>query len=315
MTCRQFRERIQLYLAEALPGKWSEQMEAHARNCEACPQALAQARHTLGLLHSLEAPTPPEQLPSRIKAAVRAAAGPRPVPVRSRSRPGPVLVAAGAALVILIGVLVVTSTIHRPSEPTPRVASVPLEPKVIAARPSEPEASASGLSPAPVSTAPARRSPQVPPVRLTTAQVKSFGKDSRVAQESVAELADETEAKRSDEIMPPSAPVVVSSGARTEMQVAALARAQIPISLAQSAPRTDLVSKSTAAEPPMAPTTVEDNELAAALVSGVVANILVDKYVQEAVVGGNETLLRLVTSTPAAPTLSAAELGEEPEAE
>ncbi len=322
MNCRQFRERIQLYLAEALPGKWSEQMKVHGADCDECREALAQARHILDRLHSLETPTPPQQLASRIKAAVRAVARSKSEPARRWRWSIPTqyqskLALAAVAACAVVVTMVVTSP-YNPYRLTPRLISSP-QPEVIAKAPSEPEVSAPALSPAPASIAPASRLGQIGPTRRAAASAEPTGGRPGVAQKPVARSQGETETESSDQPPPAPKPVVVlapTGGIDSKVQVAALPQVQIPVSVTQAALHTDLARESPTAEAPTDLLAAEDNDLTGALVSGVVANILVDKYVQEAVIGADETLLRVVTSTPVAPpALSAADSSEESKAE
>ncbi len=72
MECRQCRERMGLYLAEALAGDWIEEFEQHIADCPGCAQELSEKQRLLEMLHNLPAPTPSEDLAIRIKAAAQA---------------------------------------------------------------------------------------------------------------------------------------------------------------------------------------------------------------------------------------------------
>jgi len=105
MKCGECRERMGLYLAEALTGHWIEQFEQHIANCPDCARELREKQQVLIMLHNLPAPTPSEDLATRIKAAARAQLRQPEPQVRSAYY---LKVAAACAVVVLaVGVGVI----------------------------------------------------------------------------------------------------------------------------------------------------------------------------------------------------------------
>jgi len=297
MECRQCRERMSLYLAEALVGNWVEEFEQHIADCPDCAQELSQKQQLLEMLHNLSAPTPPEDLSTRIKAAAQAQLR-QPTP-QVRSAYYLKVAAACAVVVLAVGVGVVWRA------PSARQAlappTVPAEMTVAAERqPSVVEASA---LPA-VKTALAKSEDSV--AHSTT--VASLPHRLRTASATPQPLASppaptgpETsgvEESRTTDSVGPGAVRLARAGSAQMMRTAEVRSARPPDYLVQAAARVD-----SGAELSLARTDsvqAAQAELAGrTLVGTVVANAVVSQYVREAIIESDKTMMALTTSAPA----------------
>ncbi len=304
MKCRQCRERISLYLADALVGKWIEQFEQHIADCPDCAQELSEKQQILQLLHQLPAPTPSEDLSARIKAAARAQLR-RPEP---QMRPAYYLkVAAACAVVLLVvGAGVVwraPSTRQAPAPPTapdgmmvaaerqPPTTETSVLPTVKTALP-KPEELA-GPSTTMASLRPSPRAESVtPPSQASARELASFER-SGVVESMIPRPIEEK-----DKLVGPGVIKLARVDSARMMRTAEVRSSQPPSYLVQAAARVDSGRELSLARAESAQ--AAHAELAGrTLVGTVVANAVISQYVREAIIESDETMMALTTSAPA----------------
>ncbi len=301
MECRECRERMDLYMAGALAGRWIEQFEQHLADCPRCARWLEQKQQLLTMLHGLPAPAPPEHLSSRIKAAAEAQLR-HPEP---QVRPAYYLkVAAACAVVVLtVGIGVVwrapsarqaaapsfsSDEVTVAAERSPRGAETPTMSAALRAtsKPAElvePTTVVASLAHAP-------RSSSERPQRQA-ASAESIAPDASRIEESMTVGSAAPKGHVEPELRLARAP---SAGM---VRTAEVRSAQTPTSLVRAAARVDSGGQLSLPEPE--PTRVVERDLAArTLVGTVVANAVVSQYVREAVIESDKTIMALMTSAP-----------------
>ncbi len=297
MKCRQCRERMSLYLAEALVGNWTEQFEQHIADCPDCAQELSQKQQLLEMLHNLSAPTPSEDLAARIKAAAQVQLR-QPQP---QMQPAYYLkVAAACAVVVLavgIGVVWRVPSVRQALAPT----TAPAEMTLAAER--QPAVAETAALPT-VETAPARPEELAEPSTAVASLPHRLRAESAAPQpeaSSPAPVGRETsgvEESRTTESVGPAAVKLARVDSAHMMRTAEVRSARPPSYLVQAAARVDSggelslanTDSAQAARPELAGRT---------LVGTVVANALVSQYVREAIIESDKTMLALTTSAPA----------------
>ncbi len=298
MKCRECRERMQRYLAQALPGKWAEAFEQHIAQCAHCTRELEENRQIIALLQRAPAPTPPPDLSARIKAA----AGPvfrQPQPAARRAPAAYLKVAAACAAVLVIAVaafVLLRGNFPRHGVVQPAVTPVAA---VSSEQPIEPAELVSRAHPA-VAARPA----------LVEAVASPVGPVRRRHRRPVVSRGvDHVSAVTSPGVPPPTPVPAESSGLRPQVvsavdkapslravRTAEECNARVPVTLASAALRTGPsapVSVATAYEE------APEAAIAQTLVGTVVANAVVNRYFQEAVIESDATLVALTTSAPA----------------
>ncbi len=310
MECRECRERMQLYLAEALPGRWAAAFEEHIAECGECARELASSREIIELLQEMPAPVPPADLASRIKAAASAAII-RPEPAARR----PIAAylkfagASAAALLLAVGTLTLLGppgSKHDTRGPsvTP-VAAVGHAKSVV----SEPAALRSVVTAVPLPAQPALpRATRAKPVRhhraVTVAGTRPGPSPARVAPIHEVASTSPRRAVTPAASLPPSSdagPTVVSALDRApNVRVLRTVREEgacVPVTLVCAALRTGPAHASTPAR--VVPTDDAAEDFAAhTLIGTVVANAVVNRYVREALIESDAMLMSLATSAP-----------------
>ncbi len=297
MKCRQCRERMSLYLAEALVGNWIEQFEQHIADCPDCAQELSQKQQLLEMLHNLSAPTPSEDLSTRIKAAAQAQLR-RPVP---QMRPAYYLkVAAACAVVVLaVGMGVVWRAPSARQALAPPTA--PAEMTVAAER--QPVVAETSALPA-LKTVLAKSEESAEPSTVVASLPHRLRAESAALQppaSSPAPVSSEisgVEKSRTTESVGPGAVTLARAGSARMMRTAEVRSARPPSYLVQAAARVDSGGRLSLARTNSAQ--AARTELAGrTLVGTVVANAVVSQYVREAIIESDKTMLALTTSAPA----------------
>ncbi len=301
MKCRQCRERMNLYLAEALVGNWIEQFEQHIADCPDCAQELSQEQQLLEMLHNLSAPTPSEDLSTRIKAAAR-------VQLRqseAQMRPAYYLkVAAACAVVVLaVGVGVVwrapsarqalapptaPAEMTRAAERQPAVAGIPTLPalKTALAKPEKSVETSTVVASLPHRLRAESATPQPEASPPALAGPETSGVEESMTTEPIEE-----------KLIGPGAVRLARAGRGQMMRTAEVRSARPPNYLVQAAARVDSGSELSLANTDAAQ--AAQVELAGrTLVGTVVANAMVSQYVREAIIESDETMLTLTTSAP-----------------
>ncbi len=302
MKCRQCRERMSLYLAEALVGNWTEQFEQHIADCPDCAQELSQKQQLLEMLHNLSAPTPSEDLAARIKAAVQVQLR-QPQP---QMQPVYYLkVAAACAVVVLavgIGVVWRVPSVRQALAPT----TAPAEMTLAAER--QPAVAETAALPT-VETAPARPEELAEPstavaslphrLRAESAALQSPASSPALVSSEMSGVEESrTTESVEDKLAAPGAVKLARGGSAHMMRTAEVRSARPPSYLVQAAARVDSggelslanTDSAQAARPELAGRT---------LVGTVVANAVVSQYVREAIIESDKTMMALTTSAPA----------------
>ena len=302
MKCRQCRERMSLYLAEALVGNWIEQFEQHIADCPDCAQELSQKQQLLAMLHNLSAPAPSEDLSTRIKAAAQAQLR-QPQP---QMRPAYYLkVAAACAVVVLaVGMGVVwrapsvRQALAPPTAPAEMMVAAGRQPTVVetAALPTVKTALARSEESPELSTAvvslPHRLRAESATLQSPVSSPVPAGPETSGVEESM------TTEPVEEKLAEPGAVTLARGGSAEMMRTAEVRSARPPNYLVQAAARVDSggelslanTDSAQAARPELAGRT---------LVGTVVANALVSQYVREAIIESDKTMLALTTSAPA----------------
>ncbi len=297
MKCRQCRERMSLYLAEALVGNWIEQFEQHIADCPDCAQKLSEKQQLLEMLHSLSALTPSEDLSTRIKAAARAQLR-QPEP---QMQPAYYLkVAAACAVVVLaVGVGVVWRAPSARQALAPPTA--PAEMTVVVER--QPAVARTSASPA-ANTALAKPEKSVETSTAVASLPHRLRAESAMPQSpasSPALASSETsgvEESGTTESVGPGAVKLARGESAQMMRTAEVRSARPPDYLVQAAARVDSGSELSLARTDT--TQAAQVELAGrTLVGTVVANAVVSQYVREAIIESDKTMMALTTSAPA----------------
>ncbi|MCK4323400.1 MAG: zf-HC2 domain-containing protein [Armatimonadetes bacterium] len=297
MKCRQCRERMSLYLAEALVGNWIEQFEQHIADCPDCAQELSQKQQLLEMLHNLSAPTPSEDLSTRIKAAAQAQLR-QPQP---QMQPAYYLkVAAACAVVVLavgIGVVWRVPSVRQALAPT----TAPAEMTVVVER--QPAVAETAALPV-VETALARPEELAEPSTAVASLPHRLRAESATPQpeaSSPAPVSSEmsgVEESRTTESVGPGVVKLARVDSAHMMRTAEVRSARPPSYLVQAAARVDSGSGLSLANTDSAQ--AAQVELAGrTLVGTVVANAVVSQYVREAIIESDKTMLALTTSAPA----------------
>jgi len=288
MKCRQCRERMSLYLAEALVGNWIEEFEQHIADCPDCAQELSQKQQLLEMLHNLSAPTPSEDLSTRIKAAARVQLR-QPEP---QMRPAYYLkVAAACAVVVLaVGIGVVWRAPSARQSLTPTTA--PAGMTVAAER--QPAVAQTSTLPA-VKTALAKPEDTVEHSTTVASLPHRLRAESATPQPEASshELGDEK-----DELAGTGVVRLAKAGSARVVQTAEVRNARTPSYLVRAAARVDSGSKLSLARAESAQA-VQEDLAGRTLVGTVVANAVVSQYVREAIIESDKTMMALTTSAPA----------------
>ncbi len=303
MKCRQCRERMSLYLAEALTGNWIEEFEQHIADCPDCAQELSEKQQILQLLHQLPAPSPPKDLSTRVKAAARSQKS-YPVP---QVRPAYYLkVAAACAVVVLaVGVGVVWRA------PSTRQATAPstAPDEMMVASERHPAVAETAALPT-VKTALAKSEESAEPsTTMASLPHRSRAVSARpLPQASLPEPAEEKENAKG-----PDAVKLAKAGSARLVRTAEVRSARPPSYLVQAAARVDAGSELSLARAESAQA-VKADLAGRTLVGTVVANAVVSQYVREAIIESDKTMLALTTSAPASMIeVTAKETGTEAE--
>jgi len=297
MKCGECRERMGLYLAEALTGNWIEQFEQHIANCPDCARELREKQQVLIMLHNLPAPTPSEDLATRIKAAARAQLRQPEPQVRSAYY---LKVAAACAVVVLavgVGVIWRAPFARQAMAPTPAPAEM---------------------------TVAAERQPSVAEISVVPAAKTALARSEKLAERStaVASLPHRLHASSAARQPQTSSPALAGpatggvggsmtaepvgpgsvelswAGGAQMMRTAEVRSARPPKYLVQAAARVDSGSKLSLARTDS--TQAAQTELAGrTLVGTIVANAVVSQYVREAIIESDKTMMALTTSAPA----------------
>ena len=301
MECRECRERMDLYMAGALAGRWSEQFEQHLADCPRCALRLEQKQQLLKMLHDLPAPAPPEGLSRRIKAAAEAQLR-HPEP---QVRPAYYLkVAAACAVVVLaVGIGVVWRAPSARQAAAPSFSSAEV---TVAAERSPRGAETPTMSAALRATSKPAESAEPPTVMaiLPHALRTSSERPQRqvASAESTAPVTSRIEESVTVESAGPKGPagakLKLARAPSAELVLTAEVRsAQTPTNLVRAASRVDYDGQLSLPEPE--PIRVVERDLAArTLVGTVVANAVVSQYVREAVIESDRTMMALMTSAP-----------------
>ncbi len=301
MECRQCQERMDLYLVEALAGRWIEQFEQHIAECQDCAHELQQKQQLLELLHRLPAPTPPEDLSARIKAAAEAQLH-RPQP---QVRPVYyVKVAAACAVVVLavgVGVVWRAPSVRQalapptvPAEMTmaaerqPTVAETATLPtvKTALAKPEEPAEPATAVVSLPYALRSSAERPEWHVASIESITLETSSVEESVTAESAAPKGPAGPELKLARV--PSARLVRTAEVRN---------AQMPTNLVKAAARVDTGSQLSLARTESAQA-VQEDLAARTLVGTVVANAVLSQYVREAVIESDKTMMALTTSAP-----------------
>ena len=300
MKCRECRKRMQRYLAQALPGKWTEDFEQHIAQCAHCARALEENRQIIALLQQAPAPIPHPDLSARIKAATGVVFR-QPQPAAQRAPAAYLKVAAACAAVLVIAVaafVLLRGSFPRRDAVQPAVTPVaavsgeqPIEPEELVAR----AGSAVAVRPALVEAVappanPVHRRHRRPVVsravdRISAAPIPGVAPPARAAAESSG-------------LRPQVVSAVDKAPSLRAVRTAEERSAHVPVLLASAAPRTGPRGPASA---PAATAHEEAPEAAIAqtLVGTVVANAVVNRYFQEAIIESDATLVALMTSAPA----------------
>ncbi len=304
MECRQCRERMSLYLAEALTGKWIEEFEQHLADCSDCAQELSEKQQILQLLHQLPAPSPPKDLSTRVKAAARS----QMLYPEPQVRPAYYLkVAAACAVVVLaVGAGVVLRAPSARQATAPPTA--PDEMKVVAEQ--QPAVTETATLPT-VKTAFAKSEELAEsstvvaslPHRLRAKSAASQPRGSSpvlVSSEmsGVEESRTTEPAGEKEELAWPGAVKLARAGSAQMMRTAEVRSARPPSYLVHAAARVDSGSELSLARTESAQA-VQEDLAGRTLVGTVVANAVVSQYVREVIIESDETMLALTTSAPA----------------
>ena len=304
MKCRQCRERMSLYLAEALVGNWIEQFEQHIADCPDCAQELSQKQQLLEMLHNLSAPTPSEDLSTRIKAAARVQLR-QPEP---QMRPAYYLkVAAACAVVVLavgVGVVWRVPSVRQALAPTPAPAEMTVaverqpavaETSVLRAvktalgKPEESAEHSTTVASLPHRLRAASATPQSPASSPVLVSSDTSGVEESMTTEPIEEK---------EELVGPGAVRLARAGSAQMMRTAEVRSARPPSYLVQAAARVDSGSELSLARTDA--TQAAQAEMAGrTLVGTIVANAVVSQYVREAIIESDKTMMALTTSAPA----------------
>ncbi len=304
MECRQCRERMSLYLADALVGNWVEEFEQHLAECPDCAQELSEKQQLLEMLHDLSAPVPPEDLATRIKAAAQA----------QLLQPGPQMrpayylkVAAACAVVVLavgMGVVWRVPSVRQALAPTnaPAEMTVAAERQPVVAEtsalPTVRTALAKSEEAAELSTAVASLPHRL---RAEPAALQSPASSPALVSSEMSGVEESRTTESVEEKQEASEPGAVRL-ARVEsarmMRTAEVRSAQPPSYLVMAAARVDSGSKLSLASAESAQAAQPD-VAGRTLVGTVVANAVVSQYVREAIIESDKTMMALTTSAPA----------------
>ena len=283
MECRECRQEMHRYLAEALPARWVEQFEGHISACPECRGELQHSQQVLAMLRKLPAPIPPPALAERIKSAARANLH---QPQAVTARPAYAYLAAAVGAVALVGMALFTA-VHAPwHAPEVRSAIVSaVKPAPLPGREETRYAAANATRLVGVSAPMARRYPAVH--RAGPAPTASALTGSSRDAASGPQLRLTTELAK-----PPSARLTWAVGERT---------ARVPLTLVAAAARTG-PSPSPAVTALAGEEERRDDVAAQTLVGTVVASALIGNYVRNSIIESDATVLALTTSSPAPAT-------------
>ena len=313
MQCRECRKWMQPYLVQTLRGKRKADFERHLDECGQCAQELAAQQEIIELLHRLPAPVPPVDLSARIKLMAEAALNPPASAARgSVSAYLKLAGACAAALLLAVGTVVLLGPPGAQRDQlSPAVAPV------AAVAPREPAISQQAAVTA-SSAAVARRtgvslsrpSRLKPPHR---AQVVSHHAAAGGSVSAAAPPVRESPGGRSGVVAPavrPAhpeelGPTVVSTLDKAPsirvVQTADEQEACVPVVLAEATARTGPSRERPPARVETAGLGAAD-EAAGTLVGTLLANAVVNRYVREAVIESDATIMALATSAPASPS-------------
>jgi len=296
MKCQQCRERMGLYLAEALTGHWIEQFEQHIASCPDCARELSEKQQLLIMLHNLPASTPSEDLAIRIKAAARAQLRQPEPQVRSAYY---LKVAAACAVVVLavgVGVVWRAPSARQAMAPTPAPAemTVAAERQPAVAQPSTLPAVKTALTKSEDSVEHSTTVASLPH-RL---HAESPARQSQVPSSAlVGPVTSGVEESMTNEPVEPVSVELSWAGGAQMIRTAEVRSARPPKYLVQAAARVDSGSNLSPAK--LEPAQTVQAELAGrTLVGTVVANAVVSQYVREAIIESDKTMMALTTSAP-----------------
>ncbi len=297
--CRAVRRALHAYLDGELPPDQAERVSAHMQACGDCRGALQAARATRDLLRSQPQPEPPPGLAAAIKARAYEELA---HPVRAAFDWRTALVPAAAAAGLMLALALTLNLVRQPGPtevaetPAPVAGALHQAPDVVPAQIARPPAADAQ----PEMTLAATPSP----TRHRTIRRARLEETTPTAENAAAEV----EAASAAESTPGAADATAAQPAEVEFAFAHDALPPVPVRTGTVVvPAQPEVRAALACGPRISPVTaslsVRGYAKAAApaedeFAKGVVAGMLLKKFIQEHLVESTSTLLAVTTGTP-----------------